>query len=336
MTTGSVGIIANPASGKDIRRLVAHGSTFDNNEKINIVRRVLLGLDAVGIERVWYMPDTYDIVGRALRQIAPRCAVQPLPMPVLNTPGDSYEAARRLTDLGVACIITLGGDGTNRAVVRGCAEVPLLPISTGTNNVFPRMIEGTIAGLAAGLVATGQAPIEQAVRRLPRLDVVVNNTIHDIALIDVVLSRHAWVGARALWDPAHLREVVLSRVAAAEIGMCGLGGLLFPEAIGTDHGVHVLIGQDDDAVMAPVAPGLIRPVPVESARLISPGETITLSVARGTVAVDGEREHEVRDPQSIAITLNPNGPWVVDIDAAMRLGARGGAFALRGPLGVQH
>ena len=38
-----VGIIANPASGKDIRRLVAHGSTFDNNEKINIVRRVLLG-----------------------------------------------------------------------------------------------------------------------------------------------------------------------------------------------------------------------------------------------------------------------------------------------------
>ena len=46
-----VGIIANPASGKDIRRLVAHGSTFDNNEKINIVRRVLLGLDAAGVRR---------------------------------------------------------------------------------------------------------------------------------------------------------------------------------------------------------------------------------------------------------------------------------------------
>ena len=43
----TVGIIANPASGKDIRRLVAHASVFDNNEKINIVRRVLLGLDAV-------------------------------------------------------------------------------------------------------------------------------------------------------------------------------------------------------------------------------------------------------------------------------------------------
>ena len=41
-----VGIIANPASGKDIRRLVAHGSVFNNNEKVNIVRRVILGLDA--------------------------------------------------------------------------------------------------------------------------------------------------------------------------------------------------------------------------------------------------------------------------------------------------
>ncbi|HEY5871002.1 MAG TPA: ATP-NAD kinase, partial [Candidatus Tectomicrobia bacterium] len=41
-----VGIIANPSSGKDIRRLVAHGSVFNNNEKVNIVRRVLLGLDA--------------------------------------------------------------------------------------------------------------------------------------------------------------------------------------------------------------------------------------------------------------------------------------------------
>jgi hypothetical protein len=35
-----VGIIANPAAGKDIRRLVAHGSTFDNNEKINNASQV--------------------------------------------------------------------------------------------------------------------------------------------------------------------------------------------------------------------------------------------------------------------------------------------------------
>jgi predicted polyphosphate/ATP-dependent NAD kinase len=45
----TVGIIANPASGKDIRRLVAHGSVFNNLEKVNIVRRALLGLQAIGV-----------------------------------------------------------------------------------------------------------------------------------------------------------------------------------------------------------------------------------------------------------------------------------------------
>ncbi|MBP2666785.1 MAG: kinase, partial [Firmicutes bacterium] len=41
---GIVGIIANPASGKDIRRLVAYGTIFDNQEKANIVRRLILSL----------------------------------------------------------------------------------------------------------------------------------------------------------------------------------------------------------------------------------------------------------------------------------------------------
>lgn len=49
MTSSLVGIIANPASGRDIRRLVAHGTVIDNNEKTAIVRRILIGLEAVGI-----------------------------------------------------------------------------------------------------------------------------------------------------------------------------------------------------------------------------------------------------------------------------------------------
>ena len=57
----TVGIIANPASGKDIRRLVAHGSVFDNNEKVNIVRRGLLVLDTMRVERVLIMPYRFGI-----------------------------------------------------------------------------------------------------------------------------------------------------------------------------------------------------------------------------------------------------------------------------------
>jgi predicted polyphosphate/ATP-dependent NAD kinase len=43
---GLVGIIANPASGKDIRRLVSHATVVNNNEKVSIVRRLLLALYA--------------------------------------------------------------------------------------------------------------------------------------------------------------------------------------------------------------------------------------------------------------------------------------------------
>ena len=46
----SIGIIANPASGKDIRRLVAYGSVFDNFEKTNIVKRILKALDALQVD----------------------------------------------------------------------------------------------------------------------------------------------------------------------------------------------------------------------------------------------------------------------------------------------
>lgn len=324
---GTVGIIANPASGKDIRRLVAHGSTFDNNEKINIVRRVLLGLDAVGVSSVWFMPDTYAIVTRAAAGVELRLTLEPLPMVMLNHPGDSYEAARRMVDLGSGAIVTLGGDGTNRVVAKGSGEVPLVPISTGTNNVFPRMVEGTLAGLAGGLVATGIVPAERGVKQLPRLDVYLDGELRDMALIDVVTSGHAWVGARALWDPAHLREVVLSRVAAAEIGICGLGGLLFPDACGKAGGVHIVVGAGERTVVTPIAPGLIRRIPIAAASLLAAGEVVALSALPGTVALDGEREFELFGRESsLSVVLNECGPRVVDIDGAIQAGAEVGAF----------
>ena len=44
----TVGIIVNPASGKDIRRVIAAGTVVTNQEKINIVLRLLQACDTVG------------------------------------------------------------------------------------------------------------------------------------------------------------------------------------------------------------------------------------------------------------------------------------------------
>lgn len=329
-----VGIIANPASGKDIRRLVAHGSTFDNNEKINIVRRALLGLAAAGVPEVAYLPDQYGIVERAAAAAKPNLTLTPLAMPVLGHASDSVEAAQRLRDLGAAAIVTLGGDGTNRAVAKGCGDVPLVPVSTGTNNVFPRMVEGTLAGLAAGFVATGVAVnrpgLPRVIRRAPCLRVDIDGAPPNLALIDVVSSSHAWIGARALWEPSHLREVVLSRISPAAIGIASLGGALFPRECHSCSGAWILIGDSASTprrVTVPIAPGLLRDVPVQESRLLPHGQSVTLQPGPCTIALDGEREIEVRAPSAqIQVRLDPRGPRVVDVDAALTAGAASGVF----------
>jgi hypothetical protein len=322
---GTVGIIANPASGKDIRRLVAHASSFDNNEKINIVRRALLAMDAIGVREVWHLPDLYAIVPRAHQGTRLSLAINELPMEMLGNASDSYEAARRLVDLGAEVIITLGGDGTNRIVAKGCGDVPLVAISTGTNNVFPRMVEGTLAGLAAGVVALGAA--DEAIQQMPRLDVSIDGEYRDSALIDVVTSPQQWIGARAVWEPAHIRQLVLSRIAHGEIGLCGIGGLLFPGASRSGDGAHIMIGDGGCRLIAPIAPGILREIPVAKALRLAPGDSVRLQSLKGTIALDGEREIELLSPEStIEVTLNPAGPRVVDIKAAINAGARAGLF----------
>jgi predicted polyphosphate/ATP-dependent NAD kinase len=335
MRQGSlVGIIANPASGKDIRRLVAHGSAFDNNEKINIVKRVLLGLDAAGVERVVYLPDNYGIVERAAHGAKPRLALAPLQMPVIGHTGDSVEAAQRMRDLGVGAIVTLGGDGTNRAVAKGCGDAPLVPVSTGTNNVFPRMIEGTLAGMAAGLIATGAATNRpegpRVIQRAPKLDLLLDGSVVDIALIDVVSTAQSWIGARALWEPTHLREIVVSRINPAAIGIASIGSALFPDKCGSCSGAWARIGNGDTAaefVTVPLAPGLMREVPIAASAPLAHGDTHEMAGGPCTIALDGEREIEIRDAGTrIAVRLEPRGPRVVDVEETLRLGAELGAF----------
>jgi 2,4-dienoyl-CoA reductase-like NADH-dependent reductase (Old Yellow Enzyme family) len=52
-----VGLIANPASGKDIRRLVSHATVVSNTEKTDIVKRVILGLHSTGVDEILIMPE---------------------------------------------------------------------------------------------------------------------------------------------------------------------------------------------------------------------------------------------------------------------------------------
>jgi ATP-NAD kinase N-terminal domain len=333
MSQPLVGIIANPASGRDIRRLVAYGTVFDNNEKTAIVRRVLLGLEAVGITQVAYLPEhDFGIVPRALdglsgRSQASRSSLQafPLSIPVLSTSADSTRAAQKLASIGASCIITLGGDGTNRAVARGCGTVPLVPISTGTNNVFPTFLEGTIAGMAAGLVATGHAG-SNTVYRAPRLAVLINGEEKESALVDAVLSSVPFVGSRAIWDLSTVSEVVLSRVAPATIGLSALGGALLDSASkGVERpGMHILLGPGGPQVLVALAPGLIEWIAVAEYRRLALNDVVHFQPGAGTIALDGEREIELSPMSVVEVQLCADGPFVVDVPAALKGAALAG------------
>jgi len=322
----SVGIIDNPASGKDLRRMVAHATVFDNHEKAHILQRVLLALDALGVEQVLYMPDYYGLVERALCDLHVSLDVVEVPMNVWADERDSTYAARFLCQHDVGCILTVGGDGTNRAVAKGCGTVPLVAISTGTNNVFPNMVESTVAGLAAGLIARDLVDLEAASYRAKKLEVYVDGELHDLALVDVAASSDLFVGSRALWDPGRIREIVLAQAEPYNLGMSSIGGILHTIGALDPLGMHLRLGDGGLRILAPVSPGLVIPVPIRDHRLFSLGEEVVLEPAACTIAVDGERQIEVRAEEIVSVRLSGDGPRVVDVRQCLRQASERGVL----------
>ena len=320
----SVGIVANPASGADIRRLVALGTVFGAQEKINIAQRVLTGLDAIGIERIYLMPDAFGISETALAKLpvglaSVRERARLLDMPVENGPADSVYAAQQMRRLGVGCIVVLGGDGTNRAVAKGCGEVPVLPVSTGTNNVIPYLVEGTVAGLAAGFVARHPEALTQVAHRSKRLEILQDGREPEMALVDVAVVEGNAVGTRAVWEPSTLRQVILTRGDPGAIGISSLGGFLMPLTPTEPRGSCFWLGEPTLCrVTVPLAPGLMVSLGVEEIRELTIGDSVTVHGGERLLALDGEREIILRPGQSVRIYLRDDGPWFVDVFRALQ------------------
>jgi hypothetical protein len=313
----TVGLIANPAAGRDIRRLTAHASVVPNHEKASIVRRLLHGLAATGVDTVVYLADNAGIVAAAVDGGRPPVAMEALDLRAHGWASDSTEAAGKLAAAGVGAIVTLGGDGTNRAVAAACGEVPLVAISTGTNNVFPTMVDGTVAGLAAGLVATRAVEPDQVTRKVKRVEVRAGD-VADFALVDAAACTDNFVGTRAIWDVGRVRALVLTRAEPWSVGLSAIGGRLRPLAPDDRAGLYVELG-DGPEVMAAVAPGVVARVPVRSWRLLELGEPVALGGEARMVALDGERELAVDGGATAAVTLS--GPRLVDIRATLRAAA---------------
>jgi predicted polyphosphate/ATP-dependent NAD kinase len=326
MTAGPIGIIVNPASGKDIRRLVARASVFDNQEKHNMVVRAIHGAVAAGARSFCYLDDSRAIAHSAFSEFGGQVESTALSVPVTDSTADTTRAAAAMRDAGCAVVLALGGDGTSRAVALGWRDAPLIALSTGTNNVFPRMMEATVAGAAAGLVASGAVDLAAVSVQAKTVSAEIEGEEPDLALVDAALVRGDFTGTRAVWDPTTLRALVLARAKPASVGLSAIGGLVRPIDERDDHGLYIALGGESGFdLSAPIAPGLYRTVRVSEVRLLALGEPVTIT-GPGVIAFDGERERRLRAGQSARLSVLRDGPRVIDVDRVLAVAACAGAF----------
>ncbi|MDC3330828.1 NAD(+)/NADH kinase [Pseudomonadales bacterium] len=319
----AVGLVANPASGKDIRRLAGKASVFDNREKLAIVRRAVIGAIAAGARRFVYMSDSHGIVKQAIAETTiPRgVRFEALPSSGTASAMDTIVAAEQMAQKDCAVVLVLGGDGTNRAFVRGWRDATLVSLSTGTNNVFPVMAEATVAGMALGLIAAGKVASRLVATQAKVIDVDIEAEEQDIALIDAVITRDAFIGAKALLDPSQLKEAVLCRAEPAAVGITSLGGLVRPVSDKDDFGLHLTFTKGGRQLLAPMGPGMFAKVEIGKTRLVKFDQAVKAQ-GPSVIALDGERERVIAPGQRIEMRISRRGPWVVDLAATLQRAAK--------------
>jgi predicted polyphosphate/ATP-dependent NAD kinase len=344
---GKIAIIVNPNSGKDIRRLVTHATIFDNAEKINILRRIISTIYAFGRHRVFIIPDRSYLGERALDglKLPDLASMVTVPqMRVTDKQGDTVLFTERMVrEEKVDAVIVMGGDGTCRAAAKAIEDVPLIPISTGTNNVYPEMYEGTISGMAAAAIASGSVKSSECGRRGKRIEINVFRSsdvgksgsnseskpgpepepepkseqelkFQDIALIDVAFSTKVYTGARALLEEKDIKAILVAQAHPASIGFSALAGsvkIVKPE---DDFGLYARFDWEKDIYTAAMSAGYITRFGVLEEKKISLGENFEITPGyMGTIAVDGEREIVFRADDKITACITRNGPRKVDV-----------------------
>ena len=323
--------MVHSGAAQDVRRLTSLARTIDVHERVNLTARVLAGLAAAGIREVLYMPEPTRVAERARAVLAAQIRGDPGAALVGAMAGEARDAhgtvacAKALAASSVPCVVTLGGDGTNRAVAAGWPDVVFVPLPGGTNNAFATCVDPPAAGLAAGLYARDPSRWKPHVGRVPRLDVALDGDGTTMALVDIALVRDEWVGAHAIWDPSRLVEAVVTRGDPSVTGLAGVAGMVKPFGADVPGALHLRFG-GHRPVLAPLGPGQMVPIAVEEWRMLHPGERVTLR-GPGALAVDGERQVVLRAGESAEVRLIAAGPGVLDVSGLLRsLAAEG-----RGP-----
>jgi hypothetical protein len=331
MSDVRVGIVVNPAAGRDVRRLAARAASDTPQAKRNSVARAVIGAAAAGATHFCVVREPFQIGPGAVENLRIAARFELLDVGASLRPEDTSRAVEAMRKAGCAVLIVLGGDGTNRVVARSWRDAVLLPLSTGTNNVFPWRVEPTAGGAAAGAVAAGAVALADCAPRAKLVEVEIEDEAPDLALIDAAFLVGDSPGNLLPFDPVHLRALVLARAEPHAVGMSPIGGLLLPCGASDEFGVWLRCTGSravERPLLAPVSPGLYRPVGVSAHGRLAPGEPLEV-VGPGLLAFDGDRARELAPGQRAWLRVRRSGPHVIDPGLALAAAAARGWFAGR-------
>lgn len=304
-------------SGRDVRRLAARATNMTHEAKRDIVARVAAGADAMGVTDIYITREPFQISTGALEHMDLNARVHVVEHPLNNDASDTERSVAAFLEAGCDTFVSLGGDGTNRAIVRTAPDVHLVPLSTGTNNVFPVLAEPTVAGMVAGLHACGHLKEAADISRRVKVLRVQGPAGSDVGLIDAVLLRRDHVGNLLPFDADRIEQIFLTRAEPNSIGMSPIGGLIHPVFAEDDHGLLVKTGTEGEPLTAPLSPGLFRQIGIVSVSEVDFGAEVSFA-GPGVLALDGDRDIKLQADDLASVTLRRDGPWVIDIEAAMR------------------
>ena len=322
-----VGIIVNPWAGKDIRRLSAPVGHTPDTAKIGIVQRAAIGALDAGSDRVLVARDLGRIAERAVADVP---GAELIDGPGTGSPLDTQRVATEFARSDCDAVVVLGGDGTARDAAIGWRDIPMVAISTGTNNVFPVFVDGTSAGLAAGLVASNVVTLADGSTPAKILDVEVSGPgrdepVRDLAVVDVALIAEADTGARAVLDPARIRSVITTIAEPATTGLSTIAARVHPLRRDDAGAVHVDVGPGARRVRVPIVPGSFEDLDIAAVAVIPGGVTVELP-GPGVLAFDGERKVILRPDDTARVTVRTDGPRVIDVRTVLSLAVARGSF----------
>ena len=321
----TVGVIANPRSGKDIRRLVAHAPAPSDTSRIADLRRLMVGASEGGADKLLIAADPHGLSERAVAGVD--LDVEIVEIQATGTGADTARAAAAMKERGAAVLAVYGGDGTHRQVARGWRDAPIVAIGGGTNNAFPQLIEPTVAGAAAGLVAGGGAALDELIAYQSLvIDIEIEGIPVDLALVDVAVIRDDTGGSPSLWSLDGVEQIFTAVAEPWSIGLSALAGLVAPTSRTDDRGV--LLDLDPEAsqrVRAPIAPGHYVEAGLRSVSVVEAEQSVAVR-GPAVFAVDGERGAHLQSGEWGSLTMRRNGPRVIDIRRTFSLAVRRGHF----------